>query len=118
MYEKNYVDFIFECIPMMIFMLCFFGWMDFMILYKWVYPMDAPPSIINSLICMAMGQEDLFPLWDGSVELAQLLIKLTFGVVPIMLIPKPIILAMQESKRKKLKAQLHGDVEEQHEEEE
>eukprot|EP00913_Durusdinium_trenchii_P009089 g8545.t1 len=33
-YEKNMTDFICECIPMMIFMLCFFGWMDVMILYK------------------------------------------------------------------------------------
>merc|ERR1712224_1092350 len=32
--------------------------MDFMILYKWVTPMDNPPSVINSLICMAMGQKD------------------------------------------------------------
>merc|ERR1719487_854201 len=56
-HEGNLLDFLCEGVPMMFFMICFFGYMDFMILYKWVTPMDNPPSIINSLICMAMGQE-------------------------------------------------------------
>ena len=43
---------------MMIFMFCTFGFMDFMILYKWVTPLDTPPSIIHSLIAMAFGVED------------------------------------------------------------
>merc|ERR1719386_690189 len=88
-YEKNLVDFLFECVPMMIFMLSFFGWMDFMILYKWVTPMDNPPSLINSLICMAMGQADTAPLWDGSVPLSKTLMVMTVLSVPLMLIPKP-----------------------------
>uniref|UniRef100_A0A7S2JYV8 V-type proton ATPase subunit a n=1 Tax=Zooxanthella nutricula TaxID=1333877 RepID=A0A7S2JYV8_9DINO len=82
LYDKNMTDFIFECIPMMVFMLCFFGWMDVMILYKWTHPIDNPPNIINSLICMAMGQQDLFPLWHGSVELAQQLMKFIVISVP------------------------------------
>merc|ERR1719440_2423699 len=77
LFFKSKIDFVFECIPMMVFMLCFFGWMDFMVLYKWVHPIDNAPSIINSLICMAMGQEDKFPLYDGSVELAQTLMIYT-----------------------------------------
>ncbi len=100
-YENNMVDFVCECLPMMVFMLCFFGWMDAMILYKWTHPIDNPPSIINSLICMAMGQQDFFPLWDGSVELAQTLMKYTVCAVPIMLFPKPFILLWQHNKSKK-----------------
>eukprot|EP00930_Biecheleria_cincta_P072273 TRINITY_DN596_c0_g1_i1.p1 TRINITY_DN596_c0_g1~~TRINITY_DN596_c0_g1_i1.p1 ORF type:complete len:845 (-),score=151.29 TRINITY_DN596_c0_g1_i1:54-2210(-) len=100
-YEKSMTDFICECLPMMVFMLCFFGWMDVMILYKWVNPIDNPPSIINSLICMAMGQEDKFPFWDGSVELAKTLMKFTVASVPIMLLPKPFILWYQHSKAQK-----------------
>ncbi|CAE7041750.1 VHA-a2 [Symbiodinium sp. CCMP2456] len=98
-YEKNMTDFLCECIPMMIFMLCFFGWMDCMVLYKWVHPIDNPPSIINSLICMAMGQEDKFPLWPGSVELAQTLMGYTMLAVPIMLLPKPFILLYQHNSK-------------------
>merc|ERR1712048_610606 len=108
-YFKNMTDFIFECVPMMVFMLCFFGWMDVMILYKWVHPIEGPgtngpPNIINSLICMAMGQVDQQPLWDGSVQLAQTLMKFTALSVPFMLFPKPFILLAQHNKQQKQKA--------------
>jgi len=93
-------DVICECVPMLAFMLCFFAYMDFMILYKWVTPMDNPPSVINSLICMAMGQKDTAPLWDGSIALEKTLMMITMCSVPIMLIPKPIILWIQSKKAK------------------
>merc|ERR1719316_485542 len=94
-------DLIFECIPMMVFMLCFFGYMDFMILYKWVH-VDSPagpPSAINSLICMAMGQPDQQPLWDGSLVLSGKLMLFTVCAVPVMLIPKPVILYLQNKSK-------------------
>jgi len=100
-FEKNITDFLFECIPMLVFMMCFFAYMDFMILYKWVTPMDNPPSIINSLICMAMGQKDTAPLWDGSVALEGTLMMFTVGAVPLMLLPKPIILWFKNKSAKK-----------------
>jgi len=106
---KSKIDFVFECIPMLIFMLCFFGWMDFMILYKWVYPIDAPPGIINSLICMAMGpmgvgQTDEFPLWHGeggswsSVKLSTFLMNLAVLSVPWLLFFKPLCLKIEHGK--------------------
>ncbi|CAE8611648.1 unnamed protein product [Polarella glacialis] len=112
-HSRNLTDFIFECLPMMTFMVCFFGWMDWMILYKWVHPIDNPPSIINSLICMAMGQQDFFPFWDGSVEIAQMLMKFTVLAVPLMLLPKPFILLYQHNQSLKKK----GDHELLHDEE-
>jgi V-type H+-transporting ATPase subunit a len=90
--EGNLLDFLTEGIPMMTFMICFFGYMDYMILYKWVTPMDNPPSIINSLICMAMGQEDKFPLYPGAIGVSQFLMFLSVLSVPVMLIPKPLVL--------------------------
>ena len=68
MYEFSLRDFFCECIPMAIFMVCFFGYMDYMILFKWVTPLDNPPSLINSLIAMAMRQQDNAPLFDGSAQ--------------------------------------------------
>merc|ERR1711948_156346 len=106
-YEKNMTDFIFECIPMMVFMFCFFGWMDVMILYKWTHPIDNAPNIINSLICMAMGQQDNNPLWDGSVQMAQTLMKFTVLSVPFMLFPKPFILLFQHKAAQKKKGDGH-----------
>jgi len=96
-HEGNLLDFLCEGIPMMTFMICFFGYMDYMILYKWVTPMDSPPSIINSLICMAMGQEDKFPLYEGAIGVSQFLMFLSVLSVPVMLLPKPIVLYMRHS---------------------
>merc|ERR1719213_411537 len=93
--EGNLLDFLCEGLPMMFFMICFFGYMDYMILYKWVTPMDNPPSIINSLICMAMGQEDRFPMYDGAIGISKFLMALSVLSVPVMLIPKPIVLLMR-----------------------
>jgi len=108
-HDKNMTDLVFECIPMLVFMVSFFGWMDFMILYKWVEPEfpAGPPSVINSLIVMAMGGEDKQPLWDGSTAVMKNLMTLTVLVVPLMLFPKPFILLAQhkkQEKKKKMKA--------------
>merc|ERR1712113_140806 len=93
---------------MLVFMVCFFGWMDFMILYKWTHTdaPNGPPSIINSLICMAMGQEDLYPVYPGSVELSKTLMLFTMLSVPCILFPKPFLLKAQndEQKKKQLEA--------------
>merc|ERR1719424_1192780 len=88
-YELSLVDFILECIPCLIFMCCFFGYMDFMILYKWVTPLDTPPSLINSLIAMAMKTEDDAPLYDGAKEFEATLMMWAMLTVPWILIPKP-----------------------------
>jgi V-type H+-transporting ATPase subunit a len=99
-YEMNFTDIICECCPMLAFMICFFAYMDFMILYKWVTPIETAPSIINSLICMAMGQKDTAPLWDGSIALEKNLMTITMLSVPIMLIPKPVTLWLQNKAKK------------------
>jgi len=102
-YQQNTLDFVCECVPMMVFMICFFGFMDYMILYKWVMPMDNPPSIINSMIAMAMWGEDPNPMFGMS--LPRLLMVVTVLSVPVMLFPKPIFLAMRHKAQ-----QRHNDV--------
>lgn len=96
LYERSLTDLLCECIPCMIFMCCFFGYMDYMILYKWTTPLDTPPSLINSLIAMAMGQVDNAPLWDGAVALEGQLMKYTMISVPWLLFPKIIVLYIKE----------------------
>lgn len=96
MFERNGVDFLCECVPMMVFMVCFFGFMDLMIMYKWVTPMEDPPSIINSLICMGMGplgQGEKNPMFGAA--LPSWLMMFSVLSVPCMLIPKPLILWKQ-----------------------
>jgi len=108
---KSKIDFVCECIPMLIFMVCFFGWMDFMILYKWVTPdfPNGPPGIINSLICMAMGpmgigQTDTQPLWEGenggmsSTAISSIGMNLAMLAIPWLLIFKPLCLGLASKK--------------------
>lgn len=90
LYEKNQVDFWCECVPMMVFMICFFGFMDYMILHKWVNPVPNSPSILNSMIAMGMWQQDQTPMFGDT--LPRLLMTVTMLTVPCMLIPKPMIL--------------------------
>lgn len=51
-YFGNKIDFFCEFIPQLLFMLCAFGWMDFLIIIKWfsIYPDQMDPSIIDTMI--------------------------------------------------------------------
>jgi V-type H+-transporting ATPase subunit a len=104
LHDRSKTDLICECFPMFVFMICFFGFMDYMIVFKWTHVIEGegtngPPSIINSLICMAMFQTDAQPLWNGSGDFAHRLMTYAALGVPIMLFPKPFILrAMHNSK--------------------
>merc|ERR1719254_202943 len=66
-----------------------------MILYKCVTPLENPPNIINSMICMAMWSKDENPLLGES--LPKNLMLITMLAVPCMLIPKPLILWLQHT---------------------
>lgn len=101
LFFKNKTDFVFECIPQLLFMLAFFGYMDWMIMYKWITPVTAdptlsgPPGIINTMITMALGTDDRNPLYLSQKSVQAMLMKITIISVPLMLIPKPIILYFQ-----------------------
>lgn len=99
-YERNTVNFLCECVPMMVFMVSFFGFMDYMILYKWVTPIPSCPSIINSMIAMAMWTEDPSPMFGAT--LPRVLMTVCMMAVPCMLIPKPIIILMQHKAKHKV----------------
>merc|ERR1712113_1295270 len=72
---------------------------DYMILYKWVTPMEDPPSIINSMIAMAMWGEDPNPMLGA--RLPKTLMAVSMIAVPFMLIPKPIIKLVQHRAQKR-----------------
>ena len=38
LYFRRWVEFIFESIPQLIFMVALFGYMDFLIIFKWLQP--------------------------------------------------------------------------------
>ncbi|CAD8142676.1 unnamed protein product [Paramecium pentaurelia] len=109
-YFKNWLDFFFEFIPQLIFFICSFGWMDFLIIYKWFINWtgrtDEAPSVITLMINMilAPGQQVIPPLWgdgisEASTQTAMLLIALI--CIPIILIPKPLFLYHRVKKQEK-----------------
>lgn len=69
--SRNWIDFIFEFIPQIIFMSVTFAYMDFLVIYKWNsnFMGEASakaPSIINQMINLPLkvGSTEGTPLWD------------------------------------------------------
>eukprot|EP00923_Selenidium_pygospionis_P007630 GHVN01013057.1.p1 GENE.GHVN01013057.1~~GHVN01013057.1.p1 ORF type:complete len:899 (+),score=133.18 GHVN01013057.1:482-3178(+) len=90
---RSGLDFFFEWIPQIIFLCSLVGYLDFLIIFKWVTPDtgDNKPQLINLVINMFFftpPDQEMFP---GQAELQLVLVALIFICVPIMLFPKPII---------------------------
>ena len=99
-YFRNATDLIFECIPQLAFMLAFFGYMDYLIMYKWVTPMANPPGLIDTMIGMGLsggGVRDGTEMFSNQEILQSILFKIGLISVPLMLIPKPLILWAQHA---------------------
>ena len=103
------LEFVFEFIPQMIFMVILFGYMILMIFLKWSIDwsgnLDNAPSLITQLmnIFLKLGSVQGKPLWgDGSsqVLINRIILVIAFLCIPIMLFPKPLIL-YNEIKNKK-----------------
>eukprot|EP00924_Labyrinthula_sp_SR-Ha-C_P009885 snap_masked-scaffold_21-processed-gene-2.23-mRNA-1 protein AED:0.01 eAED:0.01 QI:0/-1/0/1/-1/1/1/0/774 len=120
LYFGKKLDLFFEAIPQIIFLLGLFGYMCFLIVYKWAVDWGEgcsredlncnPPSLITTLINMALDignveQDMLMYENQGTIQTALLLISVL--MVPLMLLPKPIILSRQLKDH-------HGDGDEEH----
>lgn len=94
----NYTDFVFEFIPQIVFMLVTFGYMCFVIILKWLQNWEGhpnPPAILNIYTGMGFTNERsrLYGDLNGDFQtyVQQLLFLIAGIMVPIMLIPKPLI---------------------------
>ena len=107
-YFKNYIDFAFGFIPQFIFMVSLFGYMDALIVIKWLSnysgkEMEAPD--IKSLllnIFLKFGGDIEHPLWGG--ENVMKYFHIGIGIVSVicvllMLIPKTILNYRKEIKK-------------------
>jgi len=112
----NYLDVVCEFIPEIVFLVCTFGYMDFLIIYKWFinwwnvsYP---APLLMNTMIGMFLTPwETPTGNWTTQIftqvfenakfqrDLQIVLLLLAFISVPILLIPKPIILHQRAKKK-------------------
>uniref|UniRef100_A0A0G4F8R1 V-type proton ATPase subunit a n=1 Tax=Chromera velia CCMP2878 TaxID=1169474 RepID=A0A0G4F8R1_9ALVE len=103
LHARSVLDFVFEFLPQITFMTCLFGYMDFLIVYKWLQSTDDPnakfPALIQSMINMVLvkpvdPENQLIPN-QGAIQSWLLLAAVC--AVPIMLFPKPIILLIAHS---------------------
>jgi len=100
-FKKPY-DFWFEFVPQLTFMLVLFGYMDFMIFYKWTIDYTQPdskqpPNIIKLMIDMPVKfgkveDETLYGTGNEQEHIQMILISIAMLCIPLMLFPKPLLL--------------------------
>ncbi|CBZ51202.1 putative vacuolar proton-translocating ATPase subunit [Neospora caninum Liverpool] len=95
LYFRQFLDFFFEALPQLFLFVALIGYMTFLILFKWLTPVDAyaKPSLINVLIDMHMGGAQPDPsliMFDGQAEIQQVLRLVVVLCIPVMLLAKPL----------------------------
>lgn len=97
----------FVLIPELFFMLCLFGYLVFMVIFKWIaYTPDQSriaPSILIHFIDMFlfMDNADNSPLFKGQMVVQKILVVLALCSVPVLLFGKPICEYMTFKKRRR-----------------
>jgi V-type H+-transporting ATPase subunit a len=111
---RSIVDFVFEFIPQICLLLCLFGWMDVLIIAKWVYTADLDnqtlamrdtihnsPAIITTMINIFLNGADNsdgeYYVVPGQKAISLILLLIAFITVPIMLFVKPCYLSKKHS---------------------
>ncbi|XP_051552230.1 V-type proton ATPase 116 kDa subunit a 2-like isoform X1 [Myxocyprinus asiaticus] len=94
-------------LPELLFLLCLFGYLVFMIIYKWlvftVRDSQAAPSILIHFINMFLMQEDSSqPLFPGQTGLQVFLLIVALFSVPVLLLGKPLYLYWLHKGRNRL----------------
>uniref|UniRef100_A0A9J8CM50 V-type proton ATPase subunit a n=1 Tax=Cyprinus carpio carpio TaxID=630221 RepID=A0A9J8CM50_CYPCA len=85
-------------IPELVFMLCLFGYLVFMVVFKWIafgpQDSDRAPSILIHFIDMFVFAEnpDNPPLYPGQMRVQRVLVCLALLAVPVLLLGRPLFL--------------------------
>jgi V-type H+-transporting ATPase subunit a len=104
-YRRDWIGFFFEFIPQLLTLLCLFGYMDYLIIAKWLMPWDTlntsfAPSIISVMIdmCLSQGKPSSpgeLPIVGGStatqIKVENILVLIVMVSVPLMLCVKPCV---------------------------
>lgn len=132
---RNKLDFFFEFVPQICLILALFGWMDLLIVAKWLHPKDIEsnyntvtqkqdfdqvhksPAIITTMIDMflktgdnhvmvnGVSEEGYYYLIPGQRAIGICLLLVAFISVPAMLFVKPLVL------KKRMEQDKHSHVE-------
>jgi V-type H+-transporting ATPase subunit a len=100
-YFRSTINFVFEFVPQIVLMLSLFGYMDVLIVLKWLTDYTGKeglaPSIINTMINIPLKGAYIeglpfFSTMETNVKVSLILLLIAVICVPVMLIPKPLIL--------------------------
>lgn len=94
----------FVSIPELLFMLCMFGYLIFMIIYKWlVYSAEtsrvAPSILIEFINMFLFPTSETSGLYSGQVHVQRLLLAVTALSVPVLFLGKPLFLLWLQNRR-------------------
>jgi len=95
LYEKNYASIFCECIPEFLLLGCTFGYLSFMIIFKWCINWNglglAPPDLLNtmSLFFLSPSTANNPPLYNGQIPVQITLLSLAILAIPWLLITYP-----------------------------
>lgn len=104
-YFRKPLNILCEFIPQMLFLLAIFGYLVFMIFYKWVHftyaESSCAPSLLISLINMFLFKYVdepcyLAPMYHGQETVQTVLVVFAFICIPWMLLIKPVFLYIVE----------------------
>uniref|UniRef100_A0A674KC04 V-type proton ATPase subunit a n=1 Tax=Terrapene triunguis TaxID=2587831 RepID=A0A674KC04_9SAUR len=115
-YFKKTINIVLQFIPEMIFILCLFGYLVFMVIFKWchfdVHVSQKAPSILIHFINMFLfnyNDPTNGPLYPHQEEVQSFLVIFALIAVPWMLLFKPFILRANHRKaRRMVRAQKAG----------
>uniref|UniRef100_A0A8C6P4G9 V-type proton ATPase subunit a n=1 Tax=Nothobranchius furzeri TaxID=105023 RepID=A0A8C6P4G9_NOTFU len=84
-------------LPELLFLLCLFGYLVFMIVYKWLVfsareSSQAPSILIHFINMFVMQGNDITPLYPGQTGLQIFLLVVAMVSVPMLLLGKPLYL--------------------------
>ncbi|XP_006887216.1 PREDICTED: V-type proton ATPase 116 kDa subunit a isoform 4 [Elephantulus edwardii] len=115
-YFRNTLSIAVQFIPEMIFILCLFGYLVFMIIFKWchfdVHASQSAPSILIHFINMFLFNYDdpsNKSLYAHQREVQSFLVVMALVAVPWMLLIKPFILRARHRKTQLQASMLPGD---------
>jgi V-type H+-transporting ATPase subunit a len=114
-YFDRKLDFFYEFIPQITLLLCLFGWMDLLIIVKWMTPWEnnesRAPGIVSVMINMFLnfGRIDtektdaLIVSPNVQQNLSNLLLVVALLCIPVMLLIKPFFIYLEMKKQAKYK---------------
>ncbi|ELP84625.1 vacuolar ATP synthase 98 kDa subunit, putative [Entamoeba invadens IP1] len=104
-HAKKLINVWFHWIPEMIFMVCSFGYLCFLIIFKWCAPVqEGAPMLTNVFLEMFQNfgvVTEANKIYSGQAIIEPILLALVVVSILIMFIPKPIILYMRLRKQQK-----------------